>query len=241
MQLINTGIRLGDSTKLAEFVALLNEVAVPKYFSRVELEDNVTDSGYNCGLVKCYVDDLLFMEFIEYKATVVGKVRIVLPNTEFVMGMNNTNCSWLGHGVLLTDNAIVFFPSSLYSDMIIPSTPFVVCKTTDDKTMCICTTANGTNIASLTNSYSANGYLVQHVAGVPSSWDNSYNWYQGARTNNDGVTTAVSMPTVTGYVAKDVYQAVYRSPYNIEYPFLFTQNGESYCGVAYNNYIIKTT
>lgn len=238
MQLINTGIRLGDSTKLTEFVALLNEVAVPKYFSRVELEDNVTDSGYNCGLVKCYVDDQLFMEFREYKTPVVGKVRIVLPNTEFVASASNV--VGFGHGVLLTDNAIVFFPSSMYSDEITFITPIVVCKTTDDKTMCIYTT-NGTSIISLSNSYGASGYLVQHVAGVPSSWDNSYNWYQGARTNNDGVTTAAAMPTVTGYAAKDVYQAVYRSPYNINYPFLFTQNGESYCGVAYNNYIIKTT
>lgn len=239
MQMINTGIRLGDSTKLAEFVALLNETAVPKYFSRVELEDNATDSGYNCGLVKFYVDDTLFMEFIEYKSTVVGKFKIVLPNAESIWILAS-NTGWVGHGVLFTDNAIVFFPSGLYGDTIAATQPIIVCKTTDGKTMCMYS-ATGGQLQNMSNSYSANGYLVQHVAGVPSSCENAYNWFTGSRTNNDGVTTAASMPTVTGHVADGVYQSVYRSPYNIDYPFLYTQNGESYCGVAYNNYVIKTT
>lgn len=248
MQMINTGIRLGDSTKLQEFVALLNEVAVPKYFSNVELEDNLSDTTGSYALVKFYVDDELCMEFMERKSTLVGSLKIILPDKEYTISFNN-NQSWIGHGTLLTDNAIVFYPCALYSDDILESFPFIICKTTDDKTMCmfLCGHADGTAIYSIaTNSSSftnsiGNIRLMQHVFGESSVNDNLIAWFGGSTTNTDGLTVASSLPTNSGHIAKDVYQALNRSPYTIDYPFLFTQNGVSYCGIAYNNYVIKTT
>ncbi len=240
MQMINTGINQANSTKLTEFVALLNEVAVPKYFSKVELEDNLSDGSYNYALVKFYVDNTLFFEFRENKSNASGTIRIILPNTEYVI---TGNVNWMGTGFLITDNALVFFPGNYSNNNIIYSLSFIVCKTTDDKTMCMYTGSHTTLFTKYSNVQVQIGssYLVQHVFGEPVVLDDKYDWFGGVTVNNDGITIAAALPTTSGHIARDVYQALNRSPYNIDYPFLFTQNGVSYCGIAYNNYVIKTT
>lgn len=240
MQMINTGINGADSAKLTEFVALLNEVAVPEYFSKIELEDNLTDSSGGYALVKFYVDNALFLELRENKNNIAGTVRIILPNTEYAI---TGNVNWLGTGLLVTDRAIAFFYGTIGAGTIGYRCPFIVCKTTDDKTMCMYY-GSSSFIAerpqNLTVSSSSYG-IVQHVAGENAVQGDQYFIPSGSTTNSDGVTVAAALPAMTGHIAKDVYQALNRSPYTIEYPFLFTQNGESYCGVAFCNYIIKTT
>lgn len=239
MQMINTGINQGDSTKLTEFAALLNEVAVPKYFSEVELEDNLNDSIGAYALVKFYLNDALCMTFLERKtANRDGRVQIILPDTEYAV--NGTGTVRIGSGLLVTDNALVFFG---YTDNMCYAYPLIVCKTTDDKTMCMYT-GSLTSMASKQSAASVtlgSNYLVQHVFGQPAILDNAYDWFAGVSYNTDGVTVAAAMPTMDGHIANGVYHALRRSPYSIEYPFMYTQNGESYCGIAYNNYVIKTT
>ena len=84
-------------------------------------------------------------------------------------------------------------------------------------------------------------YLFQHVFGEQAVGDNLFNWYYGASGNTAGFETAVAIPTNSGRVADGVYHAISRNIYETRLPFLFMNGGESYCGIAYNNYVIKTT
>lgn len=241
MQMINTGINSGNSTKLQEFVALLNEVAVPKYFSGVELDTTHLDAD-NYTLVNFYVDNVLSMQFKIFNVNATSTIRIILPNQEW--GSISTDGFAPGHRLLITDSAIVFFAASRVNidadDYVLYQSPIIICKSTDGQTMCVYFgTASGL-VQRTTMSTSASS-LFQHVFGEQAVGDNSFYWYYGASGNTAGFETAVAIPTNSGRVADGVYHAISRNIYETKLPFLFTNGGESYCGIAYNNYIIKTT
>lgn len=245
MQFIFTKMNTADSSSaLEDFVSLMNTHAVPKYFSRVELEDGLSDSNGNYALIKFYVNDALAMEFTESRKTnTASAVRFVLENTDETIrvttGMN------MGCGTLITDNAIVFYPSAIFNATTVAyAVPLILCKTTTDQTMAIsfydpqnsCFSARTQG-----KTWSDVAYLYQHVFGERRILQDRCPWPSGPDKNVDDIVVATSIPTNHGFVAKDVYHTLNRSGYTIDYPFLFTQNGESYCGIAYNTYVIKTT
>ena len=244
MQFIFTKMNTADSSSaLEDFVSLMNTHAVPKYFSRVELEDGLSDSNGNYALIKFYVNDTLAMEFTERKATVTGAVRFVLENVDETIrvtaGVN------MGCGTLITDNAIVFYPAASFNQTTVTyAFPLIICKTTTDQTMAI-SFIDPQNLAftARTQGLVSTAYagLTQHVFGERRILQDRCPWPSGPDKNVDDIVVATSIPTNHGFVAKDVYHTLNRSGYTIDYPFLFTQNGESYCGIAYNTYVIKTT
>lgn len=244
MQFIFTRMNEMDSSSaLEDFVSLMNTHAVPKYFSRVELEDGLSDASGNYALIKFYADDALAMEFTERKTNTSGAVRFVLENVdETIRVLNGSN---MGCGTLITDNAIVFYPAtSFYTTTVAYALPLIICKTTTDQTMAI-SFSNATELAIIARSQGlsmpSDACLTQHVFGARRILQDRCPWPAGPAKNVDDIVVATSLPTNHGFVAKDVYHTLNRSGHTIDYPFLFTQNGESYCGIAYNTYVIKTT
>ena len=245
MQMLQAGlipVTSITSEKLQAFVATLNEVAVPKYFSEIELDDtNLSTSNY--AFVNFYIDDTLVMQFKVYKSSVYSTIRIILPDREFSM---SANAYAPGERLLVTDNAIIFFPSTSYSDAsdsyVAWGTLIIICKSTDDKTMCIYhANEDGTSLLGRSSEGASLGFIYQHTFGEQSVADNKFRWFVAVSPNTASVETAVTIPANSGNVPNEVYHAITRSIYQTPAPFLFTNGGESYCGIAYNNYIIKTT
>lgn len=238
MKLVTTMTTLGDMTALKAF---LDQYAVPKYF-----HSTVLDETTNPRTLTCYTDSTQNAGMILKAYSSNANGYIVFFNGSESIDFNLSSAAHPAKASLSTDNAVVLFPGS--STALYYSAPIVIAKNDNDQTCLMggfyrsssAYYAGGISRSSNSSGFSQLFFGIVTPDAPSSRWLISGNYSIIVSNRSDGKVLGVAYPTLDG-IPKNVWVVTSGSFYNVEEPFLYNIDGESYVGVAGNTFIIKST